>query len=55
VPELYKLKGFEIPYSPLSYSAFHIGYNPYRAGTKTMAVRSRDVIQLSIGPQKLND
>ena len=33
----------------------HIGYNHYRVGTKTIAVEPRDVIQLSMGPQKLNN
>jgi hypothetical protein len=39
----------------VKYLPLHIGYNHYRVGTKTIAVEPRDVIQLSMGPQKLNN
>ena len=33
----------------------HIGYYHYRVGTKTIWLAPRDPIQLSMGPQKLNN
>ena len=35
--------------------SLHIGYYHYRVGTKTIWLAPRDPIQLSMGPQKLNN
>ena len=39
----------------LSKEVLHIGYYHYRVGTKTIWLAPRDPIQLSMGPQKLNN